>query len=233
MEAASSPSTVDTTLMEKSRSPSADAADTDLETLSDSETMTSHVRKSSLRSPPASGMMRKSVSFSNVHIYEHNITLGDHPSTIQGPAVTLEWDAIDSHILTVDQFESANVEGTIQRERRKHAELKIPAMIRREMLKGTHSTKDMDLAMALQRKVQHQRQVSLALQEVEGLEILWQSTVRKLRRWTRKPDFNDPAAVWLKEHPDLKNRRRASDPGKKLASCPEGDEPKRRATTLH
>jgi hypothetical protein len=45
------------------------------------------------------------------------------------------------------------------------------------------------------RKLRSQRHASMAMQELEGLQILWQSAVRKLQRWQRRKKLQRSASL--------------------------------------
>mmetsp|Transcript_24309 Transcript_24309/g.27999 ORF Transcript_24309/g.27999 Transcript_24309/m.27999 type:complete len:157 (+) Transcript_24309:55-525(+) len=49
---------------------------------------------------------KKSVSFSDVHIHEHFLILGDHPSCSRGPPSTMSWEYICLNPISIDDFEN-------------------------------------------------------------------------------------------------------------------------------
>lgn len=64
------------------------------------------------------------VSFSQITVHRHLITLGDNPSPSEGPPISIEWTSFDSHTLTVDEYESAKPEPRV------HQQLLIPRILR-------------------------------------------------------------------------------------------------------
>jgi len=142
---------------------------------------------------------KKTVNFDDVHIREFKVTLGDHPSVTQGPPVTLDWTPVATHVLGVDQFETT--EDQKPRERRSSAELKMPPQVRKNLLNGDHTKQEMKQAEAAARRIQSQRNLSMAMVDIEGIEIAWQSSLRKFKRWSKtRNEPLEPAELWLQQY---------------------------------
>ena len=149
---------------------------------------------------------RKSVCFQHVEIKEYNITLGDHPSVTQGPPVTIEWDPVRSHIFTVDDYENGFTEDA----RRRGQELRMPVNVRKSLLSSFHSEKEMLQARLEARKVQSQRKMSKAMEDMEAVTSVVQSATRKYKKWMRKRlgVEPEPAEVWIKAYKDATAKER-------------------------
>lgn len=151
---------------------------------------TEHTEKTSSNAARGS----KEVNFDSIQIREYNVTLGDHPSTCGGPPVTLDWDHLREHEISVEAAEKAMSE----RHLRTGTELRMPAHIREEILGEDFSKKDIFRAQMECRKVQNQRLHSQALQDVEHIEVAFSSVFRKIRKWHRRNVELTPAEEWLK-----------------------------------
>eukprot|EP00977_Amphora_coffeiformis_P015261 scaffold4484_cov170-Amphora_coffeaeformis.AAC.1 len=166
---------------------------TQTETHDDTESISSDSSASS------SGVAsRKSVTFQNIEIKQYNMVLGDHPSVSTGPAITIEWDPISRHVLSIDEYESAFEDGG----KRRGQELRMPESMRKDLLAAFHSEEEMKLARLEVRRVQSQRNMSRAMEEFETLTSVLQSAGRKYKKWQnkRKGAQPEPAEAWLKQY---------------------------------
>ena len=184
---------------------------------------------------------KKTVTFSELHIREYAMILGDHPACIQGPPVTVDWEPLQSYTVAVEEYESQLVGSSSTSSshepsddnnnnndnnktffrRRNATELRMPAEVRHALVlqqqqppdtTTTTTAQDVQDCMAAGAKVRHQRRLSLAAAELEGLQMVWQSCQRKWRRFLQKNrrhrknhpheslSVADPAAVWLQQH---------------------------------
>lgn len=161
-----------------------------VDTLSETDSSSS---ESALSSAPS----RKSVTFHNIQIREYNMMLGDHPSVSAGAPITIEWDPVASHLISVDDYENG-----FQGDRRRGQELRLPASIRSNILKTSCSEEDMKRARTEVRKIQARRNMTRALEELDSLTALIQSARRKYRKWRRqrKGEALEPAEIWIREY---------------------------------
>jgi hypothetical protein len=78
-----------------------------------------------------------SVIFDTVQIREYPIILGDNPAVSKGPALTIDWQHVETDVMKFEEYESTRPE------RRSNAEMAIPFDIRMEMLKNSgYSSKE-------------------------------------------------------------------------------------------
>jgi hypothetical protein len=143
------------------------------------------------------------------------VTLGEHPvGGTNGPALTIEWEPVDQYSLPIDALEGP---------RRRQSQLKLPAETRRAMLSQSHSAQEMDELMKESKMIQKQRAVSFALQDIEQMEMAWQSAVKRVKRWTRvDKNTGSEAEDWLKEYKKVKKcslRRYKSAEASLSTSC--------------
>lgn len=137
---------------------------------------------------------RKSVRFDSVHIHEHEVALGDHPATVEGPPLTIDWDNVCSQSVRLDDYERGR-----EHLKRNSLELRIPPDIRRCLLRDSYSEGQFRQAEAEARKVRSDRAVSNALVELEGVEMARQWVGRKWRKWQRRKEPPSAAQEWLDE----------------------------------
>jgi len=123
---------------------------------------------------------RKRVGFDRLTIAEYGVTLGDNPSTSEGPPVQLGWEVQQRYECTVHEYEAQSAGG-----RRSIEQLKMPAVVRSRLLKHQHSDAEIEEAAAQSRRASSQRAMTIAMQELEGFEEFWQSACRKFRRWRK------------------------------------------------
>jgi len=156
---------------------------------------------------------RKKVSFDQLTIREYPLILGDHPATTCGPPVTLSWEVQETYALPVEEYEDKAPP------RRESQELKMPAAYRQALLRkskiGEHEIRR---AEAETQRAQHQRRLTTAMQEFEGVEIFMQSAARKFQRWKKGlakkskksgvVEDLDLAEKWLQERKEQQRRLR-------------------------
>ena len=147
---------------------------------------------------------KKTVNFDDVHIREFKVTLGDNPSVTEGPPVTLDWTPVATHVLGVDQYETTggsngSSSSSRPREKRSSAELKMPSSVRKDLLNGEHTKQEMKQAEAAARRIKSQRTLSMALVDMEGIELAWQSVLRKIKKWSKRNEPLEPAQIWIQQ----------------------------------
>ena len=101
--------------------------------------------------------------FPDTCIFFSQQILGDHPATTIGPSITIEWNPVRTHVLSVDDYESAFDEG-----KRRGQELRMPESVRKALLAGFHSEHEMRKSRSEVRKIQAQRNMSRAMEEMEA-----------------------------------------------------------------
>jgi hypothetical protein len=98
------------------------------------------------------------VAFSTVQIHSHEIMLGDHPSVSSGPAVTIEWTALHTRKLTIDEYEERNPSPS----RSSHKALLLPRAVREDRLrKHGYSTRQLEIATRAVNKIKKNRRSSV------------------------------------------------------------------------
>lgn len=161
-------------------------------------------------SPLLTSSTRKSVSFRDIHINEYNMMLGDHPSVSAGAPLTIEWKPVASHRLSLDDYESA-----FQGERRRGQELRLPASIRKNILEGFVSEEEIKKAKREVNKIQYQRNMTRALEELDSVTALFQSAGRKYKKWRRHRNGAElePAERWIQEYKQNAAKQQQEDGG--------------------
>lgn len=123
----------------------------------------------------------RSVSFNSVQIREHDVTLGDHPSSSTGPPVQLDWKPKNESTIDLDQYENS------RQPRRKRRQLKLSFREREEMLSSSGFTVDqLKNAWMESLKVRQQRYETIMKGSIATkFEEMWESACRKFNRfWT-------------------------------------------------
>lgn len=136
------------------------------------------------KSPPS---LKKTVSFHEVHIREFERIVGDNPAVSACPAVSIAWDHHSENTHKVDHVESLKP----SHQKRDIAQFQIPASVRYDMLQKSGASKE-EITQAQReiKKIQHERQASIAMQEFEGTQVLLESLGRKWKRRTSKKNNN-------------------------------------------
>mmetsp|Transcript_10309 Transcript_10309/g.17097 ORF Transcript_10309/g.17097 Transcript_10309/m.17097 type:complete len:214 (-) Transcript_10309:433-1074(-) len=105
---------------------------------------------------------KKRVAFDVTELREFPMILGDNPSVLEGPPVTIDWDFnVQTHfVLQVDTFERMRGNS-----RRSYSDLRLSKAIRVDrLLKGGTTQKEIVQAIRQVRKDQHNRVVSAQIQ---------------------------------------------------------------------
>ncbi|CAB9523061.1 expressed unknown protein [Seminavis robusta] len=118
----------------------------------------------------------KRVSFSDVNIREHALTLGDNPSCHLGAPVSLDWSYNQHSAMSVDYYE-------YQRNRRAYRDLRLPPVHRQELLlQFDISPEEMRRANVEKEKVQRQREITRSFLVPTAMELVVESAIRKMKR---------------------------------------------------
>jgi len=122
----------------------------------------------------------RSVSFNSVHIREHRVTLGDHPSSANGPPIQLDWEAKTESTIDLDEFEEDR-----KHSRRKRRHLKMSFREREELLTTSGFTVDqLKNAWMEALKIRQQRyETVMAGCITTKIEEAWESACRKFNRF--------------------------------------------------
>mmetsp|Transcript_14579 Transcript_14579/g.14777 ORF Transcript_14579/g.14777 Transcript_14579/m.14777 type:complete len:157 (-) Transcript_14579:424-894(-) len=72
---------------------------------------------------------KKSVSFADVHIHEHFLILGDHPSCSRGPPSTMSWEYISLNPISINDFENNQLQKRSQKEFRTTGDERITMLL--------------------------------------------------------------------------------------------------------
>ena len=126
------------------------------------------------------GTTKRAVSFGIIEIREYSRCLGNNPAlTTEGPPLSIDWEY--SHART---FKVAEYEKTRHAPRRPN-QMMVPGREReRILLEESSTTKRQIVAMKSEiRAAKHQRQLSTAMQEFEGWQIVFESIRRKYKRF--------------------------------------------------
>ena len=128
--------------------------------LPEDELITSqHSLHSCVTSSSQHGGMRRvssTVSFNSVEVREYSQTIGDNPSCVSGPAISLDWDYSEGGSYSVDDFENYGKRTNYGRYPRK-----MPKMHRENILKHELGYSDEEVAMMRKEAKKIQRSVSM------------------------------------------------------------------------
>jgi len=133
--------------------------------------------KKTYRESPPIGPSR-SVSFNSVQFREHNITLGDHPSSANGPPIQLDWEAKNESTMDLERYEED------RKPRRKRRQLKMSFREREEHLTASGFTIDqLKNAWMEALKIRQQRYETVMTGSISSkMEEAWESACRKFNR---------------------------------------------------
>ena len=128
--------------------------------------------------------MKRAVSFNQVEVREYARCLGNNPATTHGPPVSIDWQYERKSSLPVDLYE----EERPSQERRTISQLQMPSTVREAMLRQHTDCTKQDIAKAVQqtRKARHERQLTIAMQNYEPWQLVFESLQRRWARWTKR-----------------------------------------------
>mmetsp|Transcript_17705 Transcript_17705/g.51530 ORF Transcript_17705/g.51530 Transcript_17705/m.51530 type:complete len:447 (-) Transcript_17705:136-1476(-) len=125
---------------------------------------------------------KRNVSFSNLEIYEHEVTLGDNPSVTVGPPITLEWrpHAYESHDL--EEYEAARVDS-----RREKGQMQLPNSVRffRLMKERGFTAVQIKRAVDEVQRAKKKRRDTVSGLKSAKLEEAMESAERKVKRFLK------------------------------------------------
>jgi hypothetical protein len=123
---------------------------------------------------------RRSVGFDCLEIHEFYMTLGDHPSAVSGPPVSLDYSQEITKKISLDEYERD------REPRRKRKELKLSYKDRKQILEKHRgfSTDEVNQAWLEALKIRQQRQETLKRSSIMNYwDEVTESTQRKMNRF--------------------------------------------------
>lgn len=130
--------------------------------------------------PGRVSLNRRSVGFDCLEIHEFYMTLGDHPSAVSGPPVSLDYSQEITKKISLDEYERD------REPRRKRKQLKLSYKDRKQILEkhGGFSTDEVNEAWLEALKIRQQRQETLRRSSVMNFwDEVAESTQRKVNRF--------------------------------------------------
>lgn len=123
-------------------------------------------------------MHKTLVTFRELEIREYPIIVGDNPSVSSGVPICIDWVYIEGQPQSLEEYEE------LRQTRRSLAEMKIPAPARAQMLRKTHSLKEVRLAQKESTKIRNQRRSTVATLDtgIETAGVVLGSAKRKMKR---------------------------------------------------
>jgi len=124
----------------------------------------------------ASTTMKRNVSFSQIHIREHDVTVGDSPCLFGAP-VGLDWHFLEREPVGLDAFECNRPK------RRSHRQMHLNSYQRRDLLKKANlSEKEIQQAQKKASQTRRQRAATIHRLPLMKLEDLIESATRKMKK---------------------------------------------------
>mmetsp|Transcript_29007 Transcript_29007/g.34473 ORF Transcript_29007/g.34473 Transcript_29007/m.34473 type:complete len:175 (-) Transcript_29007:209-733(-) len=122
------------------------------------------------------------VHFQSVEIREYDMILGDHPSSHNGPPVTLDWEYDETILLPLDQYEFHHAP------RRTKQQMLLDGSYRAHILINCDDYTDDEMIKAENdcKKIQKQRDSTIRMLPFSKMEEVTQSAGRKLKRLQSK-----------------------------------------------
>lgn len=146
---------------------------------SDADTLSSYPSESSLSSLADKYEKTISVNWGSVQIREYNRIVGDHPETLVGPPLTLDWHYIERQPISLDEYEEQRPEKKV------FFRLRLSSVTRKNLLKNEFGISDEEIAAA-EKEIQltrKQREASSKQGKISvSVETAFQAARRKLRK---------------------------------------------------
>ena len=152
--------------------------------------------KSPLPGTAANACAEQKVRFGDVSVNFYSPILGDNPSALQGPSLTIGWKPYSSTDVSVDTFESHRPEIL-----RHHLQLVIPADERQRRLEDAgHTSKQIMAAVRETNKARAQRKKTIQdvfrEKEEEMIDSIRHSTSSFMRRpWKKLRNIDEEAEL--------------------------------------
>jgi hypothetical protein len=122
--------------------------------------------------------MKRSVSFDYIEIREYSRCLGNSPATTHGPSLSIDWDYSEARTFKLEDYEKSRPP------RRGSLQMLVPGSLRETIImEQTDATMRQINAMKSEiQAARHRRQLSMAMQEFDEWNLLFESIRRKLKR---------------------------------------------------
>jgi hypothetical protein len=143
--------------------------------------LSSSLSSSALSSAQQSSALKR-VSFSQVDIREHSLTIGDNPSCSFGTPTALDWEVQQSQTLPLEDYEQFRT--TVNKRRASLRDLHMNSFRRRELLKQYEYSEDEIRRGSLQvAKVRRQREFTREIMvPLQRVDYWVESTSRRAKR---------------------------------------------------
>jgi hypothetical protein len=110
----------------------------------------------------------KSVRWSTIDFYSHEMLLGDNPSVSSGPPLTISWKAHEHHPITVEEYEK------FKPVRRRKSEMLSPRQMREDLLMGAgYNRSDLKEATTEAAAIRQMRHRSLKDGQFKAMILKW------------------------------------------------------------
>lgn len=134
--------------------------------------------------------MRRSssvVSFKSVEIREYDRTIGDNPSCMSGPPISLDWSYSKEFEICIEQHEKSKEMGRNKNGRKKQVVQRLGKLKRIEMLQNQmgYSEEEIQLATKEKKDIQRSRSMTNLISPFWRVEHAVQSLQRKIKRKMR------------------------------------------------
>ena len=138
----------------------------------------------------SSEKLKRNVSFSNIHVRDYNLTIGDNPSTLYGTPIQLDWKFVEQEPVDLDSYEGERPR------RRTIRQMHINSFQRAHILRAyQHTNEEIKNAKRDASKARRQRSVTLHTLPLMKLEDIAESIGRKARRLVGKQDAESSFVV--------------------------------------
>ena len=129
-----------------------------------------------------SAPVKRTISFSNVHIREHERIAGDNPCVTSGVPLSIGWGSVQHPPIDLDRYEKSKGPS------RDKIEMMVPAAIRKEMLRDEFgvSIKELNAAIKDVNITKRNRRSTVAGEHMEGWGEGIESAKRKFGRFLKK-----------------------------------------------
>lgn len=160
-------------------------------------------------SPPSDGELtttttrRRSVSFHTVEVRSFRVCVGDNPSVLRGPPISLDWECTSTESLNFNEYESSRA----PRRRSAEGDMRTTRRMREERLREEgYTARDMRKAVKEVDRIANQREETIkSLSSARGEEMM-EGVAKKLKYFvTRSSEEKEMRRLWRKAQ-----RRRGS-----------------------
>jgi hypothetical protein len=128
---------------------------------------------------------KKAVSFGLIQVREYNRVVGDNPTVLVGPPLSLGWEFVQKRAVPVDDYEK-------RKRPRTTSDLRMASFTRNSILRHEFdvSLEEIRAAEKIARNIQRQRcQTMQRGKTVTAIEYAMESAKRKMHRFRRNKDI--------------------------------------------